>query len=1123
MPRPLAAGRSLATALLLAFALPAAAFTHPGDHDAPDATPKGATAPDLPKSGDPWDVNVPHGPADTLRFETTEGTWMALDVSPDGRTIVFGLLGDLYTLPIAGGTAKRLTSGMAWDHQPRWSPDGRRIAFTSDRGGTENVWMMDADGTNPRPVTREANRFTNSPAWSPDGQWIVVRRRLTDRSSLGTVEVWMYSVLGGSGVQITKKLEWGDANEPVFSPDGRSIYFTGRPQRFNYDRNVHQGIWQVRRYDRVTGRIVTLTDGAGGSGHVAFRPDGKVFSFVRRVREKTVLFTYDLVTGRERALWDGLSNDNMEGFAWTGVYPNYAWTPDGRSVVVYANGGFARVDAATGRAARIPFTAQVEQVVTRALRFPQTLAPETVAIRQVAWPSLSPDGRTIAFSAIGRLWTWDVVTKRARAITPAGQRAFAPAWSPNGNWLAYVTWQDSVGGHVMKVTATGASPTRLTRVAGHYLEPAWSADGTKLAFLRGSGGPLRDRGDTNDELWYELQWMPATGGEAKTVITMDSHYSAPSAPRPTWNVAGDRLYFVDYGGDPTGAAEKNSLVSVRLDGTDRIEHATITNAEDLVPSPDERWVAYRVKYAAYVSELPKAGREPVELGVDGALPARKLAEDGGDWLGWGRGGRAITWSAGPVFHSLSMDSLTAYWERAMIEAGKPKAAPAGKAAKADSAGADSAAAKKAEAPQGAKLEGPKPDSLYIRLEVPRAKPNRTVAFTGARVLTMRGGNEHEVLEDATVVVKDDRITEIGPRSTTTVPAGAKTFDARGKTIIPGLVDAHAHAHYASSGVIPNRFWSYDANLAYGVTTMHDPSATSWEVFTEAEMVQAGELRGPRVFSTGNIIYGAGGREALPVQSLDEARTQLRRMKSLGAISVKSYMQPRREQRQWILQAAREESLLVVPEGGGKFEENLGMVMDGHTGIEHALPITPLFGDVVKLFASSQSGYTPTLLVAYGGLSGENWFYQHYDVFDDAKLLRFTPRKVIDSRAIRRSVMAPEWDWHHKDVAAGAKKIVDAGGHVQIGAHGQRQGLGAHWEMWALAQGGMTPAEAIKCATWNGAWYLGMDGSIGSVESGKLADFVVLDRNPLEDVHNTNSVRWTVKNGDVFDGNTLEKQ
>jgi len=379
-----------------------------------------------------------------------------------------------------------------------------------------------------------------------------------------------------------------------------------------------------------------------------------------------------------------------------------------------------------------------------------------------------------------------------------------------------------------------------------------------------------------------------------------------------------------------------------------------------------------------------------------------------------------------------------------------------------------------------------------------------------------------VLDDATVVVTDDHITAVGPRNSVTIPKGAKVMDAAGKTIMPGMVDVHAHMHYASAGVVPDKFWAYEALLAYGVTTTHDPSATSWEVFTEGEMVQAGYLRGPRIYSTGNIIYGAGGRDALPITSLDEARNQIRRMKRLGAISIKNYMQPRRESRQWILQAAREESLLVVPEGGGKFEEDIGYVMDGHTGLEHSLPITPIYNDVIQVFSKSHSGWTPTLLVDYGGLFGEDYFYQHYDAYDDPKLLRFTPQRYIDARAIRRT-MAPDWDWHHIAVAAGCKKVLEAGGHVQIGAHGQRQGLGDHWETWALVQGGMTPLEAIQCATWNGAWYLGMDGAIGSIEPGKLADFLVLDKNPIEDIHNTNSIRWTVKNGEVYNAETMKRE
>lgn len=1097
-------------ALTLFLGAAAQAFAHPGHH-APDVTPSVDPPASVPKSSDPWDVNVPHAPHDTLRFETNEGTWMALDVSPDGRSIVFGLLGDLYTMPVAGGRATRLTRGSAWDMQPQFSPDGQWIAYTSDRSGTENIWMMRRDGTDARPVTQESDRFTNSPAWSPDGQWIVARRRLTDRSSLGTVELWMYSVLGGKGVQITKKAEWGDANEPCFSRDERYVYFTGRPQRFQYDRNVHQGIWQIRRYDRTTGRILTLTDGGGGSGRAAFSPDGRTMSLIRRVRDKTVLFLHDMDSGRERPLYDGLSDDNMEGFAWTGVYPAYAWTPDGRSIVIYSGGGFLRVDVASGRASSIPFTASVEQTVTHAVRFPQAMGTDDVTIKQIAWPSLSPDGRSLAFAALGRIWRYDLATRAARPLTPRGVRASAPAWSPDGRSLAYVTWQDSVGGHVMRIGAAGGAATRLTRVPSSYLEPAWSRDGTKLAFLRGSGGPLRSGGDTNDDLWFDLQWMPARGGEPRSVITLEAQGDAPSVPRPQWNATGDRLWFVEYGDDPSGASQSNKLSSVRLDGTDRIDHATITNAEGIVPSPDDRWVAYRVKYAAYLSELPSAGREPVELGPDGALPARKLADDSGDWLAWGRGGRSITWSSGPVVRALSLDSLTSYWERKLIETGRPKPKSDTTSVK-DSTGS---------APAVAGAEPPKPDSIHVLLRVPRARPTGSVAFTGARVITMRGGDPRHVIDDATVLVQGDRISAVGPRSTVRVPAGTRTIDARGKTIIPGLIDVHAHAHYASPGLLPEHFWAYDASLAYGVTTMHDPSATSWEVFTQAEMVEAGELRGPRVYSTGNILYGAGGRESLPLQSLDEARTQLRRMKRMGAISVKSYMQPRREQRQWVLQAAREESLLVVPEGGGKFEENLGMVLDGHTGIEHALPITPIFRDVTRLFGSSRSGYTPTLLVAYGGLSGENWFYQHADVFDDVKLRRFTPHRYLDARAIRRPVMAPDWDWHHMDVAAGARAILEAGGHVQLGAHGQRQGLGAHWEMWAMAQGGMSPQQVLQCATWNGAWYLGMDHAIGSLEPGKLADFVVLDRDPLADIRNTDSVRWTVKNGDVMDGDTLD--
>jgi imidazolonepropionase-like amidohydrolase len=372
-------------------------------------------------------------------------------------------------------------------------------------------------------------------------------------------------------------------------------------------------------------------------------------------------------------------------------------------------------------------------------------------------------------------------------------------------------------------------------------------------------------------------------------------------------------------------------------------------------------------------------------------------------------------------------------------------------------------------------------------------------------------NGDEVIEKGTLVVSGDRITAVGPEASTAVPAQARRVDLSGKTVIPGLIDAHAHLHYATLDVLPGRPWRYLANLAYGITTCHDPSAATHEVFAQAEMVEAGMMPGPRVFSTGFVLYGADGAGKAVIGSLADARHHVRRLKSLGAFTVKSYMQPRREQRQWILKAAREEGMMVVPEGGGDLEMDMTMVLDGHTTIEHALPVAPQ-RDVVALLGRSRTAYTPTLLVAYGGLSGENWFYQHHEVWKDERLLRYVPRDVVDPRARIRDVMAADEEWHHDDVAAGARSVLREGGMVCLGSHGQLQGLGPHWEIWAFAMAGMSPLECLRVATLHPARALGLDGDLGSLATGKLADFVVLDGNPLARIDATTEIHLVVKNG-----------
>jgi Tol biopolymer transport system component/imidazolonepropionase-like amidohydrolase len=1079
----------------------------------PAAVEKPRPAALRPDSDSPWKVDDAHGPSKTVSFTTDEATWLALDVHPDGQRIVFSLLGDLYLLPAAGGEARRITSGAGYDVQPRFSPDGRWIAFASDRGGIENLWVCDLDGKAARPVTTEKDVVVNSPAWSPDGDYLLGRKRLTDQSSLGTVELWMWHLKGGQGVQLTKKDDQPEAADPAFSRDGRFVFFSARDSRYRYNRNVNEGIWQIKRLDRRTGQTVPVTGEFGGAAAPTPSPDGQSLAFVRRVRAKTVLEVLNLTSGKVRRLAVEVERDNQEGFAFHGVFPGFAWTPDGRSLLATAEGRIWRFDMASGARSPVPFTAQVEQRVSEAVRFPQKLGGDTVRARIVRWPVESPDGKRLVFAAAAHLYVMDLPGGTPRRLTALPDLEYAPAFSPDGRSLAFVTWNDTEGGHVWTVAmgSEGAgTPRRLTSLAGQYVNPSFSPDGSRIVFLSGSGAWFRDN-DLSDELWHEVRWVSAEGGESHYVVGTRNRGPQRRMPRPMFSRDGERVFFVEN--EPAGKPaelDKTVLVSVKLDGTDRKAHLRFARAEEAVVSPDGRWVAFNELHNAYVTALPELGGQTVEVSLDGAaLPLGQLTNEGGEWVGWADGGRTVTWVFGPTYHRLPLEQAIAVPEPA--DAKSPGGAGAEKAKEAKPAAARTEKDKKKDLPKSQAVE--------ITLTLPRARPTGVVAYRGARLITMKGD---EVIEGGTIVAQDERIAAVGPDASVSVPAGARTVDLTGRTVIPGLFDEHAHLHYSTLDIFPQRPWKYLANLAYGVTSTHDPSASNQEVFSQSEMVEAGLTPGPRIFSTGFILYGADNSGRAIIKSLDDARHHLRRLKTLGAFTVKSYMQPRREARQWIIQAAREEGMMVVPEGGGDLESNMTMILDGHTTIEHSLPVTPLRKDVVTLYGQSATAYTPTLLVAYGGPSGDLWFHQHYELWKDERLQRYVPQAVVDTLGRIRTFMASDEDWHHIDVAAGARQIMEAGARVNLGGHGQMQGLGPHWELWSFVQGGMTPMQALRVGTLFPAQTLGLDRDLGSLEKGKLADFVVLAGNPLEKIENTESVELVVKNGQAYTPKDLER-
>jgi imidazolonepropionase-like amidohydrolase/Tol biopolymer transport system component len=1009
-----------------------------------------------------WLVNAPeNAPLTKIDINVSEGTWMNITVSPDGKHLVFDLLGDIYQIPIAGGEATPLAQGIAWQMQPVYSPDGKYIAFTSDEDGGDNIWIMNADGTNPHPITTETFRLLNSPAWSPDSQYLVARKHFTGTRSLGAGEVWMYHIAGGEGVKLTERPnEQKDLGEPAYSPDGRYIYFSqdATPGKtFHYSKDSVKGIYKIKRYNTQTGDIEVIIEGTGGAIRPTPSPDGKTLAYIKRDGFQSTLYSVDLNSGKETKLYDKLDRDMQETWAIHGVYPTMSWTNDNKHIVFWAKGKINKLDEDSKQVSDIPFSVNAQRDIQPSVRFTQNLDQDEFNVKMLRMAQVSPDGNKVVFEALGKIWIRNINDGKKTRLTRLDEdiNELFPQWSRDGKDIVFTTWTDQLQGSVRVVSARGGKAKVLTSEPGKYVEPTFSPNGDYVVYRKARGGDITPRTWSQEPGLYKVDIK----GKQNTKLTASGH-------QPQFGADSDRVYFIDVADTP-------EFSSIGMNGFEKRTHYTSEHATEFRLSPNGEHLAFAERFRVYVTPFAKHG-ETIAIGPKATnLPIIQLSTRAGESISWNGKNNQLYWTLGPDLYQAEVDT----------QYGKSET----------------------------KVE-PIITSLGFKdnADVPRG----TVVFTGGKVITMEND---KVIDNGVVIVKDNKIVSVGGANTT-IPKDAQVIDISGKTIMPGLFDAHAHGGQADDEIIPQQNWALYSGLSLGVTSIHDPSNDTTEIFAASEQQKSGRIVGPRIFSTGTILYGAN----LPgYTSLDDAKFHLERLKKVGAFSVKSYNQPRRDQRQQIIAAARELEMMVVPEGGSLLQHNLSMIADGHTTVEHSLPVASIYNDIKQFWSQTEVHYTPTLVVAYGGISGENYWYDKTDVWAHPRLSMYVPHDILDARSMRRTT-APDAHYNHFNVARVANELNELGVKPNIGAHGQREGLAAHWEMWMFAQGGMSNMEVLKTATINPAITFGMDHQLGSIKVGKLADLIVVDGDPLADIRTTDKVTYTMVNGKLFNSETMDQ-
>ena len=601
---------------------------------------------------------LPLDPERSIKIKTNEGTWMSLDVHPDGDKIIFDLLGDLYELPLSGGKASRITQGLAFDSHPRYSPDGNSILFLSDRSGGNNAWIIDRIKEDTIKVTKGETKQMQSADWSPDGNYIALSKGTRN------YKLHLYHKKGGAGVQLIDKPDNLKISEPRFSADGKKIWFSQRTGAWQYNARFPQ--YQLATYDREDGTKEVMTSRYGSAFSPTLSPDGKWLVYGSRYNDQTGLVKRNLKTEEENWLAYPVQRDEQESIAPLGVLPAMSFTPDSEELVASYGGKIYRVPIDGGNAVNIPFNIDEDLALGPQLKFNYPIEDsKTFNINQIRDQKVSPDGTSIVFIALDRLYWMSFKEKKPVRLTQFNYTEAMPVWNPNGKEVAFVTWDELKGGALYKVSIEKKTkPIKLSNDNNTYREPAWSIDNRIVAFTGSSDAFRESDGPSSPRQRTSLVWLDAKKQGNSTFIMKGGR----KLSNPHFAQNNNRIYLNSSG---------DGLISIRWDGLDLKKHIQVdgitvygsgysdnhllsdtpsapkktpSKASIITRAPKGEYALAQINNDIYIVTVPLVGSEGVKVNVSDAekanFPSIKLTKFGGQFPNWSSNGDIVYWSLG---------------------------------------------------------------------------------------------------------------------------------------------------------------------------------------------------------------------------------------------------------------------------------------------------------------------------------------------------------------------------------------------------------------------------------------------------------------------------------------------